>query len=303
MRNSFMAQMAIAARRHPELYLLTGDLGYSVVDEFRDEFPLQFVNCGVAEQLMISAAAGLSAVGKSVVAYSISNFATFRCLEQIRNDVSYHQHSVCIAAVGAGAMYGSLGYSHHGLEDLAAIRALPGMRVLSPADPEELTDCVNAFLEKPSPTYLRLGRFAGVSLGLPAQGDLAPRLVRPGDDITILTTGTIAQTVVEAAQVLSVDGVSAQVVSVPCLMPLDIEVILGVSASSPILTVEEHSVSGGLGSAVLEALSDRQVSRRVARHGFNHTSQLRVGSHQFMLTESRLDVQGIVSASRELLVQ
>jgi transketolase len=136
--------------------LLTGDLGFNVIEEFADELPSQFLNCGVAEQSMIGVAAGLAASGRNVFVYSIANFPTFRCLEQIRNDIAYHGHNVTIVSVGAGFAYGFDGYSHFGLEDLAIMRAIPGIDVICPADPLETNLITRMLLRNEGPAYLRL---------------------------------------------------------------------------------------------------------------------------------------------------
>ncbi len=157
MRNAFCRSLARLAEADPDVMLLTGDLGFGVFEEFRDRFPKQFVNAGVAEQNMVSVAAGLALAGKTVFTYSIIPFAVFRCLEQIRDDVCYHDLPVCVVGVGAGYSYGHMGPTHHALEDIGVLRTLPGLSVLSPADGFEAEGAVEAFARHRRPCYLRLG--------------------------------------------------------------------------------------------------------------------------------------------------
>lgn len=158
MRDTFVKTLLAEAKVDPNVVLITGDLGFGVLEEFEKELPSQFINSGVAEQSMIGLASGIASTGKRVFVYSIGNFPTIRALEQIRNDVCYMNNPVVIVAVGSGYSYGSHGYTHHALEDIAAMRALPNMNVVSPADPVE-TEVLTRFLVKDrSPSYLRLGR-------------------------------------------------------------------------------------------------------------------------------------------------
>ncbi|MGY8770718.1 MAG: transketolase family protein [Pirellulales bacterium] len=155
MRKAFIETLNKAGN-DSKVWLLTADLGYSVIEEFRDAFPNQFVNVGIAEQNMTGVAAGLGHSGKVVFTYSIANFPTLRCLEQIRNDICYHQLPVKIVAVGGGCAYGALGYTHHGTEDLGIMRSLPSMTVLAPGDPIEAQAATKAIIDRPGPAYLRL---------------------------------------------------------------------------------------------------------------------------------------------------
>jgi len=157
-RTAFIDTLLDLARRDPRIVLITGDLGFGVVDRFMQELPAQFVNAGVAEQNMTGLAAGMALSGKTVFTYSIANFPVVRCLEQIRNDVCYHNASVKIVAVGGGFAYGALGYSHHAVEDIAFMRALPAMTVVAPIDPVEAELATRAVATLPGPCYLRLGR-------------------------------------------------------------------------------------------------------------------------------------------------
>ncbi len=158
MRDAFVKKLTEKAADDPSIMLLVGDLGFGVVADFGETYPRQFLNCGVAEQSMVGIAAGMAAAGRRPFVYSIANFPTLRPLEQIRNDVCYHGLGVTIVSVGAGLAYGSLGYTHHAVEDISILRSLPGMRVFSPADAIECRAAVDEILATPGPAYLRLGK-------------------------------------------------------------------------------------------------------------------------------------------------
>lgn len=158
MRNAFIQELVSLARQHPQIALIVGDLGYSVVEPFADEFPDRFINAGVAEQNMTGLAAGMASEGYHVFTYSIANFPTFRCAEQIRNDVDYHNLPVTIVSVGGGLSYGALGYSHHAVQDLSLMRAMPNMLISAPGDQFEVRACMRYLVQHPQPSYLRLGK-------------------------------------------------------------------------------------------------------------------------------------------------
>jgi transketolase len=164
MRNAFIAELMSLARTNQNIVLMVGDLGFSVVEPFQEEFPDRFFNAGVAEQNMMSIAAGLASEGCHVFVYSIANFPTFRCAEQIRNDVAYHQLPVTIVAVGGGLAYGNLGYSHHAVQDYALMRSMPNMLIAAPGDPLEVRACLRYLTQNPQPSYLRLGKAGEVCL-------------------------------------------------------------------------------------------------------------------------------------------
>jgi transketolase len=238
--------------------LLTADLGYSVLEPFAKAFPSRYTNVGVAEQNMIGIAAGMARCGKVVFVYSIANFPTLRCYEQIRNDVCYHGANVKVVAVGGGLAYGAQGYTHHGVEDLAVMRALPGITVVAPGDPIETKLATAALAAAPGPGYLRLGKAKEprVHEGTP-QFQLGKAIpLRSGRDATLLSTGGTLQEAVQAARALEAHGLSVGVWSVPTVKPLDEETVRRVARDcKAIVTVEEHSVCGGLGSAVADVLA------------------------------------------------
>src|SRR6516225_4917658 len=190
MRTAFIETLCAAAEEDERVWLLTADLGYSVLEKFRDRFPGRYVNVGVAEQNLIGVAAGLARCAKVPFVYSIANFPTLRCLEQIRVDVCYHECPVKVVAVGGGFTYGSQGYTHHGVEDLAILRTLPGMTVVAPGDPVETRLATEALAERPGPGYLRLGKAKEpvVHAAEPPCALGRAITVRPGQDVTHVIT-------------------------------------------------------------------------------------------------------------------
>ena len=307
MRTAFIETLCELAEQDERIWLLTGDLGYSVLECFRDRFPDRFVNIGVAEQNMTGVAAGLALCGKIVFTYSIANFPTLRCLEQIRNDVCYHNANVKIVAVGGGLTYGSQGYTHHGVEDLAIMRALPGMTVIAPGDPVETRLATRAIVDWPGPCYLRLGK-AGEPIvhedGLDFRIGKA-LVVRHGSDATLISTGGMLKTVVEAAEELVAQGICARVLSIHTLKPLDVEaVISAASETQAIITVEEHNVSGGLGSAVAEMLAETGGPEiRFRRLGVSDFDSDQVGSQEYLRARHGLSGHPISRIVASLLPQ
>src|SRR5277367_3574873 len=202
MRGAFFRALMQVAEQDPSVHLLVGDIGFGVVEPFAERFPDRFLNVGVAEQNMTGLAAGMALSGKTVFTYSIANFPTLRCLEQVRNDVCYHKANVKIVAVGGGFAYGALGMTHHAIEDLAILRALPEMTVIAPADPLE-TECATcAIAKQPGPCYLRLGRAGEPSIHSgPIDFEIGKAIrVREGDDITLISTGGLLATALEVAE-------------------------------------------------------------------------------------------------------
>lgn len=257
MRTTFVKTLAVLAERDPNILLLTGDLGFTVLEEFRDTFPAQFLNAGVAEQNMMGVAAGLAMSGKRVFVYSIVPFCTYRCLEHIRNDICYHNVPVCIVGIGGGYSYGHMGATHHALEDIAVMRSLPNMIVACPGDPLETEALVRAIAAQKQPSYLRLGKAGEPTLHV-SSPDLRlgkARTLRDGTALSIIGTGNMLQTALESAELLEKQGIAARVLSMHTVKPIDADAILAAAKeTSLIVTVEEHSCIGGLGSAVAEVL-------------------------------------------------
>jgi transketolase len=303
-RNAFIKALTAVAERDRRVCLITGDLGFGVLNDFRDRLSTQFFNAGVAEQNMTSVAAGLALTGHVVFTYSIGNFPTLRCLEQIRLDVCYHRADVKIVTVGGGFAYGALGVTHFATEDLAILRAIPNLTLVAPGDPIEVEQLVPQIVETPGPFYLRLGR-AGEA---PAhRGPVTvrlgqPTLARPGRDVVIFTTGGMLPVGLGAADQLATLGIEAEVVSVHTVKPLDCGAVCGIAARFPaVVTCEEHSTLGGLGGAVAEALLEGGVPVRFRRFGIPGRFPSGVGSQEFLRTVNRLDAPALCNTVQALL--
>ena len=297
MRDAFTRALMREAAKDPKLTLVTGDLGFGVLKPFWETYPDQFVNAGIAEQGMTGLAAGLAMTGRTVLTYSIGNFPTLRCIEQIRNDCAYHSANVKVVCVGGGFVYGSLGMSHHATEDMAILRALPGVTVFTPGDPHEVEAIVPVMLATPGTCYLRLGRGGEPTLhDGPIEGYNAPRALtlREGTDVALLSAGGILTQTVGAAKLLAERGVSAEVVSFPCLKPIDREKLIELSQRfQHIVTVEEHSIVGGFGSAVCEVIAETGANCRVHRIGMEDVYSTIVGTQQYLRGEYRMDDNAI----------
>ena len=297
MRDAFTRALMREAAKDPKLTLVTGDLGFGVLKPFWETYPKQFVNAGIAEQGMTGLAAGLAQTGRTVLTYSIGNFPTLRCIEQIRNDCAYHDANVKVVCVGGGFVYGSLGMSHHATEDMAIMRALPGVTVFTPGDPEEVEAIVPIMLKTPGTCYLRLGRGGEPTLHDGPVTDWQPPkalTLREGTDVAILSAGGILTQTVSAAAILAESGVSAEVVSFPCIKPIDAEKIAELAGRfRHIVTVEEHSVVGGFGSAVAEVLAENGASCRLHRIGMPDIYSCIVGTQQYLRGEYDMDDKAI----------
>lgn len=305
MRTAFIDTLLNMARLDSRIMLVVGDLGFGVVTSFRDDLPDQFVNAGVAEQNMTGMAVGMALSGKIVFTYSIANFSTVRPLEQIRNDVCYHQANVCIVAVGGGLSYGALGASHHATEDLALMRALPNLMVVAPGDPIEAREATRALISHQGPAYLRLGR-AGEPVVHNAKIDfeLGKAIkVRDGSDVALITTGGMLHNAVRAADQLEKDGIQAAVLSMHTVKPLDQVAVIQAATDYPaVFTIEEHNIIGGLGSAVAETLAEQgTLPCLFKRIGIDDRFVTEVGDQKHLLAYYGLDANGIVQVVKTTL--
>jgi transketolase len=262
MRNALARELVELAGRDERIVLLSGDIGNRMFDGFKDRFPDRFFNCGVAEANMMSVAAGMALSGLRPVVYTIAPFVTTRCLEQIRVDVCYHRVPVVIVGVGGGLSYANLGATHHSCEDIAFLRVLPHMSVVCPGDACETRLALRAAIAYDDPVYLRIGK-----KGEPVVHKRDPLFeigkgitISSGEDVTLLSTGNMLPIVVEAAELIQREGLTVWVVSLHTVKPLDEELLAEVfSTSRVVVTVEEHTVLGGLGGAVAEWLTNLPV--------------------------------------------
>jgi len=305
MRGAFMTSLFHMAREDKNVILLTGDLGFGVFEEFERELPKQFFNVGIAEQNMIGIATGLALNGKIVFVYSIGNFPTFRCLEQIRNDACYHELNINIVAMGGGFSYGSLGMSHHATEDVAIMRALPQTTVVTPSTAFEAGEATKVLAKTNGVGYLRLDKSAVVAQERAAKEffiGMSARL-REGNDITIFGYGGILQEAILAAEELSKSGVSCRIVSMHTIKPIDVnEIVSACGETKGIVTIEEHTLTGGIGSAISEVCMDKGLQTNFfVRMGMQDEYSKIVGDQQYLRENYKIDRESIKNKVLELI--
>jgi transketolase len=305
MRASFIDRLMQMAENDEKIILVTGDLGFGVLDEYIKRFPRQYINAGVTEQSMMSLSAGLASMGYRVFVYSIGNFPTLRCLEQIRNDVCLMNNSVVIVSVGAGYSYGAQGYSHHALEDISIMRTLPNLEVLSPCNTFETKELTTLLCNSSGPAYLRLG-LAKENL----EGFISPnvdlgkfRLMKAGDDGAIIFTGAIGELAVQAAKKLSQLGVELALYSAPFISTVDLNTLQAIAKKGLVITLEEQAGEGGFGSSILEKLSDLNIQCKTKRIYASRLDLLESGSQKYLQEFNGLSADRIVSEIMELLNQ
>lgn len=259
MRTTFINTLSELAEKNREIIFLTADIGYSVVEDFRIKFPKQFINVGIAEASMIGISAGLSLSGKKVFLFSMVPFITMRCFEQIRIDLCYQNLDVVLVGVGGGFAYGTSGSTHHAIEDIAIMRALPEMKVYVPADPYEVNLILHTVVESKGPSYIRLGKNGETNLPTmcPGSETLSFRLISKGNDLTILACGPITSVVLKTIEILKSKGLSATLYSVPQIRPINQRFLMKLlEQDCPIFSVEEHNITGGFGGALAELIAE-----------------------------------------------
>ena len=304
MRDALMKSLFVLAEKDSNLMLLTGDLGYGVFEEFEKKHPRQYLNVGVAEQNMMGVAAGLALEGKIIFTYSIGNFPTLRCLEQIRNDACYHELNINIIATGGGFSYGGLGMSHHATEDIAIMRALPGITILAPSTSDESGAGVLNLYKANGVGYLRLDK-SKFENSLPINDVSIGRvnILRQGNDITLIVVGGIAEEVMKAADILSKSNIECRVLSLFSVKPVDIDAIkFACEETAGIITIEEGNLSGGMGAIISETCMDHGLKPRIfSRLGLNNEYSSVVGSQGYLRAYYKIDFKNIVSRVKFLI--
>ena len=297
MRNAIISEIHNQMKVNKNIYFLTGDLGYGLLEPLEEDFPERFIDVGIAEQNMVGMAAGLALAGKKVYVYSIIPFVTMRCFEQIRNDVCYHDADVTILGVGSGLSYGILGSTHFALEDIAILRSLPNMTIFSPSDEKEALSGLDYFSNYHHPLYLRIGKkdepvvFSGnysFAFGKGVE-------ISIGDDYVVFATGPIVSEVVKAVEeIFNLTKKRLTLISIPTIKPLDENYILEKClGKKKIFTVEEHSVIGGLGSSIAEIISEKTVNIQLVRLGTKDLFVKSIGDQSYLRKILGLDSKGI----------
>lgn len=257
MRDTYLTMLYQFAKQDPEVVSLVADNGLIIYDDFKRDFPDRYFNFGIAEENMLAAAAGMASCGKIPFTYTISAFMAYRAYEFLRDDICFQNQNVKLVGIGSGLTYSTLGPSHHTTEDIGLLRSLPNLHVFSPATRTEVKWMMEEAYRINGPVYIRLSNNAeeyykeGTQLSI---GE--PAIVKPGQDITIMTTGSIINEVMKTAGYLEIEGIDAEVVSVHTLKPMNTKSIAQLlSKTQKLVVVEEHNTIGGLYSAVAEAMA------------------------------------------------
>lgn len=307
MRDAVIANLVQLARENPKIFLITADLGFGVLSPFIEEFPKQYLNVGVAEQNMMGVATGLALDGRVVFTYSIGNFPTLRCLEQIRNDACYHRANVNIISVGGGLSYGALGYSHHATEDIAVMRSLPDITVVAPGDSWEAGEAVRSLAASPGTSYLRLDKSAARNTVAPGENFLLgkARTIRSGRSLTLVSLGGLLSLALEVADELAKEDIDCRVLSMHTLKPVDEKAILeAVRETRGIVVIEEHVSQGGLSSIVAETcIASGVMPAKFLRFGLSADKLSLIGSQQYLRRRHRLEMMHIVMSIKETLLR
>ncbi len=270
MRDAYLRALHRLAGENKNILALISDNGAIVYDKFREDFPEQYFNYGISEANMVASAAGLASCGKIPFAYTITNFLTMRAFEFIRNDVCLQNMNVKLVGTGAGFSYSTLGPTHHGTEDIALMRVLPNLTIFSPASPEETYKAALACVKCEGPVYLRLGTSKEPEIYnhdynfMPGKGII----LKEGYDASIIATGSIIADALEAAGALEKENISVMVINIHTIKPIDKELIIKAARQTgAIITLEEHSINGGLGGAVAETLLENGCAPVFIRMG------------------------------------
>ena len=304
MRDTFVRTLIELAKDDKNIELVTGDLGFGVLKPFWEQCPDQFTNAGIAEQNMTSVAAGMALTGKNVFTYSIGNFPTLRCIEQIRNDCAYHCANVKVVCIGGGFVYGSLGMSHQATEDLAILRVLPDMVVLAPADLVEAEECTKALALYNGTAYLRLGRGGEKRIHDHIDNFQIGKAIKvhDGEKVAIFSTGAIFEEVCRAEEVLNEQGIKPAVYTFPTVKPIDEDVILECSKKFRLIaTCEEHNYIGGFGGAVAEVMAENPGHAKLLRIGLHDKYSVRVGNQMYLRQQYGLNGDSIAKQIFEKL--
>lgn len=307
MRDTFVKTLIEEAKKDKNIELVTGDLGFGVLKPYFEQLPNQFTNAGIAEQNMTGVAAGMALCGKTVFTYSIGNFPTLRCIEQIRNDCAYPHANVKIVCVGGGFVYGSLGMSHQATEDIAMLRALPEVTVVCPGDLVEAAEATKAIAHTPGTVYLRLGRGGEKRVHNKIDNFQIGKAIKIREakadcnkKVALFSTGAILDEVTEAAGILEKEGIGVEEYSFHTVKPIDKDVILDcANRYDYIVTVEEHNVIGGFASAVSEVITDSEENVRLIKIGLNDEYCSKVGNQKYLRAQYGMTAQDIVKKVKE----
>lgn len=305
MRNGFAQNITELAIHDSRIILLSGDIGNRLFDEFKTNRPNQFYNCGVAEANMMGVASGMALSGLRPFVYTITPFTTARCFEQVKIDVCYHNVPVVIIGTGSGLSYAALGPTHHSLEDIAIFRTLPNMRIVAPCDIVELKHALHAVIKDNVPTYIRIGKKGEPLIHKnPFKFEFGKAVIlRPGQRVALLSTGTIMSEVIKTAEQLEARGISTEVVSFHTVKPLDTEYLKSAANKFELIAViEEHGKIGGLGSAINDWRIEQGFSCKQINFGTGDEFMHEIGNQQYARARYGLTADNIVNQITNQLI-
>jgi transketolase len=307
MRNTFINYLVKAAQNNSNIYLIIGDLGFSIVDEFKIQFPQRFINAGISEQAMIGLSAGLAMTGKNVFAYSIVPFVTLRCFEQIRNNICYQELPIKLLGVGGGLSYDTAGLTHHALEDIAVMKSLAHMQVIAPGNKHETTMLAKKIINSNKPVYLRLSNTHEDKLMNTNQKLFIGKahIIIPHKKNLIITTGNSLYTGIQVYKQLKSCGIEIGVISMHTIKPLDIDFLKSIEPSiESIFTIEEHSVIGGLGESIGNFIA-QNYSKKIIFQSFGIQDFYfhEAGSRDYLLEKAGLSPEIITKKILEIITR
>tara|TARA_Y100000741_G_C18192659_1_gene534214 strand:+ start:12 stop:935 length:924 start_codon:yes stop_codon:yes gene_type:complete len=307
MRNIFVNNLIKKRKNNKKIFLITGDLGFSVFENFEKKFPISFINAGVAEQNMVGLSSGLSISGNKVYIYSINNFLVFRALEQIRNDICYHGLDVKIVTVGSGFAYGTAGYSHYGIEDISIMRNLPNIKIYCPADPKQLSFLFNEINNYSKPLYLRLGKGGEKTitslLSLKKYKKQGYFELKPNQKINFLCFGSIAVEAYEASKILREKyKINVGVISLPIIdNKINRNLAKLIKSSSIIITLEDNILINGFGTYIFELYSKQLLNKKFFKLGVSKRFD-KIGDNNFMKKINKIDCESLIKFVKKIRI-
>jgi transketolase len=303
MRNAFIDTILRATLQRDDIFLISGDAGLGVFDEFKERCPDRFLNMGVAEQNTLSFAAGMSMTGYKVVVYNIIPFLLYRAFEQVRNDICYQKLPVILAGIGSGITYAPQGMTHYAIEDIGIARSMPNLSIISPIDPVEAAKAAQYALSADHPVYVRLAKRGEPTLHPSDNIDITnPNVLQDGRHVGLICHGSIGEEVLKAGRALSANGIQARIISMPMIQPVAGQALVDlVEDLSHIVTVEEHYTSCGLGNLMTDLVMEKKLVCSVRKLGIPHQFIHRILNTAGMRNHFGIDAAGIAATVREIV--
>lgn len=298
MQSVYISKLMELAEKDKNVIHVLSDSGTAYDELFRREFPDQYLNFGIAEEEKVAAAAGLATCGKIPFLYTSGAFLVYRALEFIRDDICYQNLNVKIAGMGSGLSWSSLGPSHHTTEDVGILRTIPNLTIFSPSTPNQLEKCMEEAYRITGPVYLRIGMSKEKEFFTKEDASCNYNTINPGNEIVLVTTGSIMEEVASAAELLKESGINTTIISAVKLKPFDNSLFSDLMSAKQIITIEEHNIYGGIGSIIAEAVAERNLDIKVNRIGLNDVFAVSYGTIKDVRRANRLDA---VSISEQII--